>query len=158
MGASPSIYPLELRTQAIALYRQCLNASQVARELGLEERTVSNWCRRFRELSTEQEDAKLLDDDYRLASDSGDLLHDALDHIKEAGPEMAVKFIMPLNAVRGTSIDKILERRKAGAPQIHTGPFMVFQEIVVNTPPPPTTDTFEGHTAQADNLITPPPP
>ena len=146
MGSAPS-YPLEVRTQAIALYRQCLNAERVAHELNLDPSTVQRWTRRYRQLLPEQEDAKLLDDDYRLASDSGDLLHDALDHIKESGPEMAVKFIMPLNAVRGTSIDKILERRKAGAPVLHAGPFMVFQEIIVQNNPPQTPEqqnTFDA--------------
>jgi hypothetical protein len=61
-------------------------------------------------MAAEEGDKILTDDDYRLAVRTSQLLHDALDQME--GKDDLWKYLVPLNIVRGTSIDKILKRQE----------------------------------------------
>jgi hypothetical protein len=62
-------------------------------------------------MAAEEGDKILTDEDYRLAVRTSQLLHDALDQME--GKEDLWKYLVPLNIVRGTAIDKILKRQEA---------------------------------------------
>lgn len=108
--SSVSPYPIEVRAQAIALYRLKLNCDHVAQELGLEPRTVQRWVRRYRQVSLTEDDAHLVNQDYAIADMAGEQILDAIEHLDTQGPDAKLKLLVPLNIVRGTSIDKIIKR------------------------------------------------
>ncbi len=105
-----SQYDTETKAQALALLELGKPASHVAQEMSIPERTVSRWAGRWREMAAEEGDRILTDEDYRLAVRTSQLLHDALDQME--GKEDLWKYLVPLNVVRGTAIDKILKRQE----------------------------------------------
>lgn len=129
-----SQYDTETKAQALALLELGNPASHVAQELSIPERTVSRWAGRWRQMAAEEGDRILTDEDYRLAVRTSQLLHDALDQME--GKEDLWKYLVPLNIVRGTSIDKILKRKEAKQPVQATNVL-----IVVNAQKP---ETIEG--------------
>ncbi len=104
-------YDTETKAQALALLELGKPASQVAQEMSIPERTCQRWAMRWRQMAAEEGDKILTDEDYRLAVRTSQLLHDALDQME--GKEDLWKYLVPLNIVRGTSIDKILKRKEA---------------------------------------------
>ncbi len=110
-GEMASQYSVETKAQALALIEWGKPASHVAQEMGLNERTVQLWARRFREISAKEEDDRLLAEHYRIAEHAFALTHDALDELDE-DPEKR-KYLVPLNIVGNTHVDKILKRQEA---------------------------------------------
>ena len=119
------LYSDEQRSQAQALMRQGKTALAAADELGIPDRTVSNWFERWRAVARETEDRELYDDDYRIARKSGGIIHEGLDQLQ--GRDDVYKFLVPLNIIRGTSVDKILKRQepKYGLSIKATGPIVI---------------------------------
>ena len=111
----PSQYSTETKAQAMALVRQGVPGSHAAQQLGIPERTVNFWALRLRQIASNETDRDLLDDDYRLALRTGELLHDALDAIHDAGT--AEKHLSQLAITRGISLSKIAESKTQGRPQ-----------------------------------------
>ena len=111
MSEMASQYDTETKAQALALLELGQPASHVAQEMSIPERTVSRWAGRWRQMAAEEGDRLITDEDYRLAVRTSQLLHDALDQME--GKEDLWKYLVPLNIVRGTSIDKILKRKEA---------------------------------------------
>lgn len=135
----PSQYDTETQAQALALLEMGKPASHVASEMSLPERTVSRWALRWREMAADEGDKLLTDEDYRLAVRTSQLLHDALDQME--GREDLWKYLVPLNIVRGTSIDKILKRKEAKQPPVAAQNVL----IVVNAQPP---EPIEGEVTE----------
>ena len=106
-----SQYDTETKAQALALLELGKPASHVAQEVRIPERTVSRWAMRWREMAAQEGDRLLTEEDYRLAVRTSQLLHDALDQME--GRDDLHKYLVPLNIVRGTAIDKILKRKEA---------------------------------------------
>ncbi len=106
----PSQYDTETKAQALALLELGKPARHVAQEMAIPERTCQRWAVRWRQMAAEEGDKILTDEDYRLAVRTSQLLHDALDQME--GKEDLWKYLVPLNIVRGTSIDKILKRQE----------------------------------------------
>jgi hypothetical protein len=120
-----SQYDTETKAQALALLELGKPASHVAQEMRVPERTVSRWAMRWRQMAAEEGDRLLTDEDYRLAVRTSQLLHDALDQME--GKEDLWKYLVPLNIVRGTAIDKILKRQE---PKYQ--PSLQAQKITIN--------------------------
>lgn len=136
MGATAS-YPLEVRARALALYQQELNAERVASILRVEHgdaaptgRTVQLWVKRFREVSA-KEDAHLLDEQYRVAARSYELIHDAYDWLEDQPGDIKAKHLFQFNAVGGTAMDKLHRASNEGHSQ-QAGVYVV----VLNAQPP----------------------
>ncbi len=105
-----SQYSVETKAQALALIEWGKPASHVAQVLGLNERTVQLWAKRFREISAKEEYDRLLAEHYRIAEHAFALTHDALDELDEE-PEKR-KYLVPLNIVGNTHVDKIFKRQE----------------------------------------------
>ncbi len=120
-----SQYDTETKAQALALLELGKPASHVAQEMAIPERTCQRWAMRWREMAAEEGDKILTDEDYRLAVRTSQLLHDALDQME--GKEDLWKYLVPLNIVRGTAIDKILKRQE---PKYQ--PSLQAQKITIN--------------------------
>ena len=129
-------YDVEQKAQAIALVQSGTTSSKAAALLGLHERSVQLWVKEFRETSAKEGDPLLNDQSVRIAQRAGELIEVALEHIAEQGPEVAHKSLFVLNAIRGTSIDKMIaSKRTAGETASITINFNVPDEI---------TPTIEG--------------
>ncbi len=139
----PSQYDTETKAQALALLELGKPASHVAQEMSLPERTVSRWAMRWRQMAAEEGDRILTEEDYRLAVRTSQLLHDALDQME--GKEDLWKYLVPLNIVRGTAIDKILKRQEPKyAPAVQAQNVL----IVLNAKEP---ETIEGEVVKDDD-------
>ena len=130
-------YDVEQKAQAIALVQSGTTSSKAAALLGLHERSVQLWVKEFRETSAKEGDPLLNDQSVRIAQRAGELIEVALEHIAEQGPEVAHKSLFVLNAIRGTSIDKMIaSKRTAGETASIT--------INFNVPTSETTPTMEA--------------
>ena len=140
-----SKYDTETKAQALALIEWGKPASHVAQEMGLNERTVQMWAKRFREISAKEEDDRLLAEHYRIAEHAFALTHDALDELDEE-PEKR-KYLVPLNIVGNTHVDKILKRQE---PKYATVQAQNIQINFISQSPPDQEDpdTVEGEIAK----------
>ena len=142
-----SQYSIETKAQALALIEWDKPASHVAQEMGLNERTVQLWAKRFREISAKEEDDRLLAEHYRIAEHAFALTHDALDELDEE-PEKR-KYLVPLNIVGNTHVDKILKRQEAKHSPVQA------QNITINfiseKRPQESPDTIEGEIVKNDD-------
>lgn len=128
----PSQYDLDTKAQALALVALGKPAEHVAVELGIPKRTVNAWAQRMRQIAIEQDDKTIYDEDYRIVLRTGEMIHDALDDLAEQPDKH--RFLVPLNIVRGTHIDKIFKRRElAGGPPVQEQRNYL---IIVNAAPP----------------------
>jgi transposase-like protein len=140
-----SKYDIETKAKALALIEWGKPASHVAQQMGLNERTVQMWAKRFREISAKEEDDRLLAEHYRIAEHAFALTHDALDELDEE-PEKR-KYLVPLNIVGGTHVDKILKRSER--------PAVAAQNITINfiaqkPPDREDPDVVEGEIVEED--------
>jgi transposase-like protein len=101
-------YDTETKARALALLREGKPVYLVAREIGVGERTVCTWAKRFESAALVAGERGLIDEEYRIAGRAQELIHEALDQIEEQGD--AAKYLGALNAVRGTMVDKLLAR------------------------------------------------
>lgn len=101
-------YTVEEKSQAVALVRSGMGAARAAAELGFPERSVQRWVAEYREMSAKEGDPLLTADTYRIVQRSTELLEAGLEYMAEQGPETAFKSLFVLNAIRGTSIDKLM--------------------------------------------------
>ena len=104
-------YTREEKAEALALMRTGVSAQRAATELGLQPRTVQIWGKRFRELSPEELPQSIRDEDLKIVQRAQELIHEAFDEIEELGE--ARKYLIPLNAVKGTAQDKDHRERQA---------------------------------------------
>jgi len=115
--------------------------------MGLNERTVQLWAKRFREISAKEEDDRLLAEHYRIAEHAFALTHDALDELDEE-PEKR-KYLVPLNIVGNTHVDKILKRQES-----KYQPNVQAQQITINfiseERPQESPDVVEGEVVKDD--------
>jgi hypothetical protein len=100
-------------------------------------------------MAAEEGDKILTDEDYRLAVRTSQLLHDALDQME--GKEDLWKYLVPLNIVRGTSIDKIIKRKEAkyAPPSAQT----VTVNFVFAESPREDPDVVEGEIVKGDERV-----
>ena len=110
-----SQYSCETKAEVLALVRQGEPADRAGAACGVPARTAQLWAKRFRQIAAEEGDREIIDEDYRLALRSSQLIHDAYDSIEEEGN--AAKHLIALNAIRGTAIDKLLKRQPGQASQ-----------------------------------------
>ena len=104
-------YTREEKAEALALMRTGVSAQRAANELGLQPRTVQIWGKRFREISPEEMPQSIRDEDLKIVQRAQELIHEAFDEIEETGD--ARKYLIPLNAVKGTAQDKDFRTREA---------------------------------------------
>ena len=136
-----SKYDTNAKAQALALLELGKPASHVAQELVIPVRTVQRWAVGWREMAAKEGDKALTDRDYRLSIRVEELLHVALDQLEERGE--LYKQLIPLNAIRGTSVDKILKRQEAKhQPQAQAQSIQI--NFIVQPPPPDRDDAIEG--------------
>ncbi len=140
-----SKYDVETKAKALALIEWGKPASHVAQEMGLNERTVQLWAKRFREITAKEEDDRLLAEHYRIAEHAFALTHDALDELDEE-PEKR-KYLVPLNIVGNTHVDKILKRQEQ-----KYQPNVQAQNITINfISQKPPSDVIEGEVVRDDD-------
>ena len=142
-----SQYSVETKAQALALIEWGKPASHVAQEMGLNERTVQLWAKRFREISAKEEDDKLLAEHYRIAEHAFALTHDALDELDEE-PEKR-KYLVPLNIVGNTHVDKILKRQEAKHSPVQAQKIQI--NFISEERPQESPDTIEGEIVKDDD-------
>ena len=112
----PSKYDTETKAQVLALVHQGVPADRAGREHGIPERTAQFWAARMRQVAANETDRELLDEDYRIALRTGDLIQDALDIIQEDGS--AAKHLTQLTIARGISLSKITESKSISRPSL----------------------------------------
>ncbi len=104
-------YTREEKAEALALMRTGVSAQRAATELGLQPRTVQIWGKRFREISPEEMPQSIRYEDLKIVQRAQELIHEAFDEIEETGD--ARKYLIPLNAVKGTAQDKDFRSRES---------------------------------------------
>ncbi len=107
----PSKYEVDTKAEALALVRLGKPAKTAAIELGLPVRTVQEWAQDARQAALEDKDGTILDQDYHVTVRTGELLSEAIEELAESD-EKKYKYLVPLNIVRGTHLDKILKRKE----------------------------------------------
>lgn len=140
-------YDVEQKAQAIALVRTGTSCAKAASLLGLPERSVQLWLREFRETSAKQDDPLLNDQSLRIAERSGELIEIALEHIAEMDPADTHKALFVLNAVRGTSIDKMISSSRKDKVTVPIS-------ITFNTRPAVPDDTDSSDAPDTDTSVT----
>ncbi len=137
MNYPPHRYTEEERAQAVALVRSGMSAARASDELGFPERSVQRWVAEYREMSAKEDDPLLTPGTYRIAQRSTELIEAGLEYMAEQGTETAFKSLFVLNAIRGTSIDKLMGAKRAVG---QTGSIT----INFNVPTSETTPTMEA--------------
>ncbi len=132
-------YTREEKAEAVALMKTGVSAQRAATELGLQPRTVQIWGKRFRELSPEDMPQSIRDEDLKIVQRAQELIHEAFDEIEETGE--ARKYLIPLNAVKGTAQDKDHRARQAN-------PTSVTQYIIIKGSVDPP-EAIEGEFTEA---------
>jgi len=114
MAAGQRAYTQQDRAEALAaMTLEGIPAERAAIELGLPPRTVQRWADRWRNVTPEQQEPALKQDDVDLALRYGGILHKAAEYIEQDDTgERAYKSMIASNAVRGTAIDKIMRRQE----------------------------------------------
>ena len=113
----PSKYSDELKAEVLADARLGRPTSQIGMERNLPRTTIQDWIHDAKELArSENRDPLLFDGEYRIAFMTQDLTEQAIESLKESG-EPLHKYLVPLNIVRGTAIDKVLKQREQSQPQ-----------------------------------------
>src|SRR3990167_3183338 len=105
-------YDRDTKARAVAMVDAGKPATQVAKLLGVGERSLYSWTKRFREV-TAKEHGQVADEQGRLALRAYELTHDGLDQLEEAGDDAKARALMTLNAIGGTNADKINQRLQA---------------------------------------------
>lgn len=116
-------YTREEKAEALALLMTGVSGQRAAKQLGLQPRTVQIWGKRFREISPEEIPQSIRDEDMRIVQRAQELIHEAFDEIEETGD--ARKYLIPLNAVKGTAQDKEHRSREAHGTTINILPTVV---------------------------------
>ena len=140
----PSKYSDEVKAEVLAGARLGRTARQIAAERNLPERTTQEWIHDARELAQAKDrDPFLVDGEYRIAFMTQDLTEQAIESLKESGQPL-YKYLVPLNIVRGTAIDKVMKQREATQPRD-----LAQLVIVINAARPPQ-DRIEGEIVEPD--------
>ena len=100
MQRQGSRYSRETRAQALAL-TTATNATNAGRELGVPARTVRNWVQHY---NAETGRNEWDEDNHDVIERSTAKIMEGMEGIPEG---QAYKHLMALNAIRGTSIDKL---------------------------------------------------
>ena len=105
-----SQYSTETKAEVIEMSRQGVTSPQIAQKLGVPRRTASDWLKAARDLAiAEDRDPRLVDGEYRLAYMGQQIQEAQLRELAakiDAG-ESVLHYIIPVNAVKGTSMDKV---------------------------------------------------
>src|SRR3990167_4057775 len=115
-----SKYPDEVRAQVVAGARAGLPSPRIAAETNVPVRTVREWIAHAKEQAKlENRDPLLVNREYRLAFMAQAINERQLEEIAELADndKPTVNYILPVNALRGTAIDKVLKNRESSQPQ-----------------------------------------
>src|SRR3990172_1304002 len=113
----PSKYSDELKAEVLADARLGRPTSQIGMERNLPRTTIQDWIHDAKELArSENRDPLLFDGEYRIAFMTQDLTEQAIESLKESG-EPLHKYLVPLNIIRGTAIDKVMRQKEQSQPQ-----------------------------------------
>ena len=104
-------YTREEKAGALALVNQGLSAKKAANQLGISPRSVQIWAKRLREISPKETPDDIRNEDLKLIRRSQELINDAYDEMEDTG--VALKHLIPLNAVKGTAQDKDFRSRES---------------------------------------------
>src|SRR3990167_7757219 len=108
-----SKYPDELRAEAIAGAERGLNSPMIAAETNVPARTVRDWVRLAKEQAQlEDRDPMLVNREYRLAFMAQAINERQLEEIADLADtdKPTIGYILPVNALRGTAIDKVMKQ------------------------------------------------
>ncbi len=93
--------------------RQGVTTPQIAEKLSVPERTARQWLKIARDLAMAKDrDPRLVDGEYRLAYMGQQIQEAQLEELAakiDAG-ESVLNYIIPVNALKGTSIDKVAKQ------------------------------------------------
>ena len=142
-------YTREEKAEALALLMTGVSGQRAAKELGLQPRTVQIWAKRFREISPEEIPQSIRDEDMRIVQRAQELIHEAFDEIEETGE--ARKYLIPLNAVKGTAQDKEHRSRETSGTNIKD----LNVTIILGNPEP--TGRIPGDVIEGEARIVEPP-
>lgn len=127
----PSQYSDETRAAVISDGQLGRPSSQISRERNLPAGTVKDWLQAARAKAVaENRDPMLVDGEYRRAFLAQQLTEEALQSLKESGDPLH-KYLVPLNIIAGTAIDKVFKSREQPSPQNLTQVLVVLN---CNTP------------------------
>ena len=108
----PSKYSDEIRAAVISDAELGRPARQIAGERNVSVRTTQEWLADARAKAVaENRDPLLVDGEYRRAFMAQQLTEEALQSLKESGDPL-YKYLVPLNIIAGTAIDKVLKNRE----------------------------------------------
>ena len=109
-----SKYPDEVRAQVVAGARAGLPSPRIAAETNVPARTVREWITHAKEQAQlENRDPLLMNREYRLAFMAQAINEHQLEEIADLADQgkPTTNLVIPVNALRGTSIDKIMKDR-----------------------------------------------
>jgi transposase-like protein len=108
-----SQYSTQVKAEVIEMSRQGVTTPQIAQKLDVPRRTLSDWLKAARDLAlAEDRDPRLVDGEYRLAYMGQQIQEAQLEELAakiDAG-ESVLNYIIPVNALKGTSIDKVAKQ------------------------------------------------
>lgn len=135
------------RARVIAAARIGEPLREVAVKEDIPERTVQQWVHDAKlKAAAEGRDPLLVDGEYRIAFMAQTLTEGALNSLAESG-EPLHKYLVPLNIVRGTAVDKVLKARDGDAPT-HLTQVLIIRESPPALAPPDVVDALEGEVVE----------
>ena len=127
----PSQYSDEVRAAVISDGELGRPARQIAEERNVSVRTTQEWLADARAKAVaENRDPMLVDGEYRRAFMAQQLTEEALQSLKASGDPLH-KYLVPLNIIAGTAIDKVFKSREQPLPQNLTQVLIILN---ANTP------------------------
>ena len=119
----------DVEAKLIAMVRSGYRASQAARELGMAQSTAYKIMHRIEDSGAEI----IPKHDQAIAEIAGEIQIDMLEWMIDQPPELQWKNAFSINAMRGTPIDKIIERSKGSQPSQDKPPFViVIERAIIN--------------------------
>ena len=142
-----SKYPDEVRAQVVAGARAGLPSPRIAAETNVPARTVREWISHAKEQAQlENRDPLLMNREYRLAFMAQAINEHQLEEVADLADQgkPTTSLILPVNALRGTAIDKVLKQREQSQPQN-----LAQLVIVINAQQQPEPDYIEAEIKDA---------
>src|SRR3990167_1904401 len=142
-----SKYPDEVRAQVAAAARAGLPSPRIAAETNVPARTVREWITHAKEQAQlENRDPLLMNREYRLAFMAQAINEHQLEEVADLADQgkPTTSLILPVNALRGTAIDKVLKQREQSKPQN-----LAQLVIVINAQQQPEPDYIEAEIKDA---------
>jgi len=136
-----SKYNDSVRAQVLADGELGKTSVSIGRERNLPTSTVGDWLRDAREKAmAENRDPLLVSGEYRRAFMAQQLIEEGMQQLKESG-EPLHKYLVPLNIIAGTAIDKVMKSQEK--------PNIQAQNVTINVYGEPPPMLIEGEVSDA---------